>query len=78
MKRHFDQRALIETKVRKLAWSGKHQSFASIKAVLQSQGYEGLDKLFNEWNCSELNRICDQARGGFSDRTKLRPGAFAT
>ena len=76
MKRNFDQRALIETKARKLAWSGEHQSYRSIKTVLQSQGYEGVDKLFeNQWTCSELNRICKQARVcGLGESTKLRLG----
>jgi hypothetical protein len=63
MRRNFDQRALIETKALKLAWSGEHQSFASIKAVLQRQGYEGVDRLFaNRWTRSELDRICEKAR----------------
>src|SRR5438128_2014532 len=63
MKPLYEQRAVIETKARKLAWSGRHRSYASIRSELQSQGYEGVVKLFaNEWTRSELDRICGQAQ----------------
>ena len=74
MKRYFvDHRALIETRARNLARSGKHWSSASIKAALKSQGFEGVNKLFdNRWTRSELDRICEQARAsGFSDRPQI-------
>jgi hypothetical protein len=62
MNRYLERRALIETSARSMAWSGEHRSFVSIKIILQRHGYEGVDKLFeNQWTCSELNRICEQA-----------------
>lgn len=55
--------ARIETEARRLARSGKYQSFISIELTLLARGYRDAPRVFaNPWTRHELDRICEQAR----------------
>jgi len=59
----LERLAQIETAARRLARSGRYLGFKSIEAALLAQGYAEVPKVFaNRWTCSELDRLCEQAR----------------
>jgi hypothetical protein len=61
--RKLDQLSHTETEARKLARSGNYRGFGSIQIVLLTQGFAETSKVFaNRWTCSELDRLCEQAR----------------
>jgi hypothetical protein len=61
--RKVERLAHIETKARTLARSGKYFSHEAIGLALVARGLAETPRLFrNAWTCSELDRLCQQAR----------------
>src|ERR1700738_3419425 len=59
-----EERARIESEARRLARSGEHDRWWSIKvALLAQQRFTQVHRVFkNPWTCSELDRLCQQAK----------------
>ena len=59
-----EERARIESEARKLARSGDHNSWWSIRAALLAQGrFTQISYIFgNLWTCLELDRLCQKAQ----------------
>jgi hypothetical protein len=59
-----EERARVESEARRLAHSGEHDGWWSIKLALLAQGqFTQVSYVFkNPWTCSELDRLCQQAR----------------
>jgi hypothetical protein len=59
-----EERARIESEARKLARSGEHSRWWSIQLALLAQGrFTQVPRVFaNKWTCSELDRLCQQAK----------------
>jgi hypothetical protein len=59
-----EERAHIESEARRLARSGEHSGSSSIQAALLVQGrFTQIPYVFgNLWTCSELDRLCQQAK----------------
>jgi hypothetical protein len=60
----FEERARIESEARKLARSGEHNGWWSIERALLAQGrFTQVPHVFaNDWTCSELDRLCQEAK----------------
>jgi hypothetical protein len=64
--------ALIETKARTLARSGKYGRFDEIEMALLALGYRESRRVFaNRWTQAEVTRICEEAQ-----RLKSEPAAL--
>ena len=59
-----EERARIESEARRLARSGEHGGWWSIQAALLAQRrFTQIPRIFaNAWTCSELDRLCQEAR----------------
>jgi hypothetical protein len=59
-----EERARVESEARRLARSGEHSGWWSIQAALLAQGrFTQIPRFFaNAWTCSELDRLCQQAK----------------
>ena len=59
-----EERARIESEARRLARSGEHSGSWPIQAALLAQGrFTQIPYVFNNlWTCSELDRLCQQAK----------------
>jgi hypothetical protein len=59
-----EERARIESEARRLARSGEHGGWWSIRAALFAQGrFTQIPYVFgNLWTCSELDRLCQEAQ----------------
>jgi hypothetical protein len=59
-----EERARIESEARRLARSGEHSGWWSIKTALLAQcRFTQVPSVFNNlWTCSELDRLCHEAQ----------------
>jgi hypothetical protein len=71
----IERLARIETEARTLARSGQYLSSRSIELALVGRGFVEVPLLFrNPWTCSELDRLCQQARHIKRRAVTRRPG----
>jgi hypothetical protein len=73
-----EERARIESEARNLARSGEHSGWWSIQlALLAQRRFTQLPYIFgNLWTCSELDRLCQEAKARREERSskeKPRP-----
>jgi hypothetical protein len=63
VKQNLEQRAALESKVRRMAHSGDYAGFRAIQRRLAERGYVGTEELFkNPWTQAEISRLCYLAR----------------
>jgi hypothetical protein len=57
-----EERARFESEARRLARSGEHSGWWSIKETLLERRFPQVTYMFaNAWTCSELDRLCQEA-----------------